>query len=77
MRDAHLWVLVWLRRGDDGEPRVVRYGPTSYQAGLLIDHDCREPSTYDVRAVVRTTGGMLLRARLDDCQAALARWEAA
>ena len=55
-----MFAIVFLRRGEDGEPRVAKYGPTSDDPTLLEEHDCSGPDDYDVRAILWAGSGFML-----------------
>ena len=57
-----MYVIVYLRRGGDGRPKVAGYGATSDNPTLLETHGGGrgEPDNYDVRAVLRVKPGGLL-----------------
>lgn len=71
---AKLWVLVFVDTSGE-EPKVVKFGPTSENPGLLYRYDMCWPSAADRRVVVPVMDGGLLRVSKHDLAGALAARE--
>lgn len=67
-----MYVLTYLDRGDDGNARVVRFGPTSESAGLLSGYSERQPIC-DAVAILPVLRGGLLRVSRTAANRALRR----